>query len=81
MYMAEDKGAVSKRVGRPRKFETKADKQRAYLEDVRSSKVQLRTYIEPEVRELLNIICKEKGKTQAEVIATLVRNYKLLGLD
>lgn len=74
--MAEDKVVVRKRVGRPRKYSSAAEKQRALIARKLETEVQIRAFITPEARSALNELCKEYGMTQGELITELVQERK-----
>lgn len=83
MYsMAEDKGAVrGTKVGRPRKYETKSDKQRAYITQKLQTKVQTKVLLSPDDRDTLNKLCKLRGVTQGELVTELIKKYAIEVLD
>jgi len=77
MYsMAEEKDSVRKKVGRPRKYSTAAERQKAVIARKLESTVQIRTFITPEARNDLRELCKEYGMTQGELLTELIRDKK-----
>lgn len=78
--MDEEKDAVRRKVGRPRKYATAAEKQKAMLLRKLESEVQIRAFIPPKVRNGLNELCKKYGMTQGEIIAMLVQEKLVINL-
>lgn len=72
--MAEEKDAVRRKVGRPRKYQTDAARLKAHRDSMMKTKEQVRVFLEPEDKEKLVGMCAEMGMTQGQVITLLIRN-------
>lgn len=73
--MAEDKGAVRNgKVGRPRKYQTDAERLKARRDSMMKTKAQVRVFLELEDKEKLVEMCADMGMTQGEVITLLIRS-------
>ncbi|MBG6243214.1 MAG: replication protein [Candidatus Symbiopectobacterium sp. Dall1.0] len=72
--MTEVKGAVRKRVGRPRKFQSDAEKLKAHRDSMMKIKSQVRVFLDPLDKKSLVEMCEENGMTQGEMITQLIRS-------
>lgn len=73
--MVDESDAVRKtKVGRPRKYQTDAERLKAHRDGMMKTKAQVRVFLDPSDKEKLVEMCAEKGMTQGEVISYLIRN-------
>jgi len=80
MYsMAEEKNSVRKKVGRPRKYASLAEKQKAIVARKLETTVQIKAFITPEARSSLNELCKKHGMSQGELLTVLIQHEKIDG--
>ena len=59
--------------GRPRKYEKTKDAMKVYRKNLKADgMVAITTYVPKETKKLLEMFCKETGKTQCQVLSCLL---------
>lgn len=74
--MDEEKDAVRRKVGRPRKYANRSERQAAHVENLKRKDLkEIQAYVLPEVKDILLSVCEAIGKTQSELLSEILVRF------